>query len=56
MVHINGQTIDDEPVAPFGGAGWSGSGSRFGGISANLDTFTESQWVTMQSRPGPYPW
>jgi benzaldehyde dehydrogenase (NAD) len=54
MVHINGQTIDDEPAAPFGGAGASGSGSRFGG-SANLEAFTETQWVTMQGRPPRYP-
>ena len=31
MVHINDQTIGDEPNAPFGGVGSSGSGSRFGG-------------------------
>jgi benzaldehyde dehydrogenase (NAD) len=55
MVHINGQTIDDEPAAPFGGTGASGGGSRFGG-TANLEAFTEIQWVTMQGRPPRYPW
>src|SRR5690606_9112047 len=31
IVHINDQTVDDEPVAPFGGVGASGTGARFGG-------------------------
>uniref|UniRef100_UPI003850D1F9 aldehyde dehydrogenase family protein n=1 Tax=Streptomyces phaeolivaceus TaxID=2653200 RepID=UPI003850D1F9 len=48
-VHINDQTVDDEAVAPFGGVKSSAAGGRFGG-GANLDTFTEVQWVTAQSR------
>lgn len=55
IVHINGQTVDDEAVAPFGGVGASGTGSRFGGTRANLEAFTETQWVTMSSEIEQYP-
>ena len=54
MVHINDQTIADEPVAPFGGVGASGSGSRFGG-EANLEAFTDTQWVTVNREIPAYP-
>lgn len=53
-VHINDQTVDDEAVAPFGGAKASAAGGRFGG-GANLDTFTEVQWVTAQAKIERYP-
>lgn len=55
IVHINDQTVDDEAVAPFGGVGYSGTGSRFGGTRANLEAFTETQWITMQADPARYP-
>jgi benzaldehyde dehydrogenase (NAD) len=55
IVHINDQTVDDEAVAPFGGVGASGTGSRFGGTAANLDAFTEQQWVTIQGDIARYP-
>jgi benzaldehyde dehydrogenase (NAD) len=55
IVHINDQTVDDEPVIPFGGVGASGTGSRFGGTEANIEAFTETQWVTMQSDIERYP-
>jgi benzaldehyde dehydrogenase (NAD) len=55
IVHINDQTVDDESVAPFGGIGFSGTGSRFGGHEANIDAFTETQWVTIQSEIERYP-
>lgn len=48
VVHINDQTVDDEVTIPFGGVGASGTGSRFGGIEANLEAFTETQWVTAE--------
>jgi benzaldehyde dehydrogenase (NAD) len=54
-VHINDQTVADEAVIPFGGWGASGNGSRTGGIQANLDAYTETQWVTAQSRLAQYP-
>ena len=55
LVHVNDQTVDDEAVAPFGGVGASGTGSRFGGTAANLEAFTETQWVTMQADIRTYP-
>jgi benzaldehyde dehydrogenase (NAD) len=55
MVHINDQTITDEPIAPFGGMGLSGNGCRIGGLEKNLDAFTEVQWVTARAQPGGYP-
>jgi benzaldehyde dehydrogenase (NAD) len=50
MVHVNDQTINDEATIPFGGMGLSGNGSRFGG-EANLDNFTEWQWLTVRDEP-----
>lgn len=55
IVHINDQTVDDESVAPFGGVGASGTGSRFGGAAANLDAFSETQWITIQGEIERYP-
>jgi benzaldehyde dehydrogenase (NAD) len=55
IVHINDQTVDDEAVAPFGGVGASGTGSRFGGAEANIDAFTETRWYTVQGDIPPYP-
>jgi benzaldehyde dehydrogenase (NAD) len=55
MVHVNDQTINDEAVIPFGGMGLSGNGSRYGG-EANLDTFTEWQWVTVRDEPKSFPY
>ncbi|GAA3743351.1 benzaldehyde dehydrogenase (NAD) [Spinactinospora alkalitolerans] len=54
-IHINDSTVDDEAVIPFGGSKASGVGGRFGGPHANLDTFTETQWITMQSEIERYP-
>jgi len=54
IVHINEQTVDDEPNIPFGGLGASGTGARFGG-TANLDAFTDTRWVTIRSDIAPYP-
>jgi benzaldehyde dehydrogenase (NAD) len=55
MIHINDQTVTDEPIAPFGGVGLSGNGSRIGSPGANLQSFTEMQWVTINQEPGTYP-
>ncbi len=54
IVHINDQTVNDEANVPFGGVGASGTGSRFGGPTANVDAFTETQWVTVRGDPPPY--
>ena len=48
LVHINDQTINDEPTVPFGGVGQSGTGARHGGHQANLDAFTDVQWLTIR--------
>jgi benzaldehyde dehydrogenase (NAD) len=55
LVHINDQTVNDEALIPFGGVGESGTGSRHGGTQANLDAFTEVQWVTMRGDLPQYP-
>ncbi|WP_159502250.1 aldehyde dehydrogenase family protein [Microbacterium sp. 18062] len=55
ILHINDQTVDDEAQAPFGGTGHSGTGARFGGHDANIEAFTDTQWVTVQSRIAAYP-
>jgi benzaldehyde dehydrogenase (NAD) len=55
IVHINDQTVNDEAQIPFGGVGASGTGSRFGGAAANIDAFTETQWVTMRADIPAYP-
>jgi acyl-CoA reductase-like NAD-dependent aldehyde dehydrogenase len=47
IVHVNDQTVHDEPQMPFGGVKDSGWG-RFGGTFA-MDEFTELRWVTVQS-------
>jgi benzaldehyde dehydrogenase (NAD) len=54
IVHINEQTVDDEPNVPFGGIFDSGTGTRFGG-TANLEAFTETRWVTVRGDIAPYP-
>lgn len=54
-VHINEQTVADEATAPFGGMGASGTGSRFGGAQANIEAFTETQWLTIRPDIAPYP-
>lgn len=54
-VHINEQTVSDEANAPFGGVGASGTGSRFGGATSNIDAFTEIQWLTMRPDIPDYP-
>jgi benzaldehyde dehydrogenase (NAD) len=55
LVHINDQTVNDEAVIPFGGVRASGTGSRHGGRQANIEAFTETQWVTMRGDLPGYP-
>jgi benzaldehyde dehydrogenase (NAD) len=54
MVHINDSTINEEPPAPFGGFGCSSNGGHFGGV-ANLELWTEWQWVTSREKAEPFP-
>lgn len=53
IVHVNDQTVADEPQMPFGGVKDSGFG-RFGG-QAVVDEFTELRWVTVRSAGHPFP-
>ena len=53
IVHVNDQTVGDEPQMPFGGVKDSGFG-RFGG-QAVVDEFTELRWITVQSGSHPFP-
>ena len=53
IVHVNDQTIADEPQMPFGGVKGSGFG-RFGGTAA-INEFTDVHWVTVRSGTHPFP-
>ncbi len=53
MVHINDQTVNDEPQVPFGGVKGSGFG-RMGGKAA-LDEFTELRWISVQQTQRTFP-
>jgi acyl-CoA reductase-like NAD-dependent aldehyde dehydrogenase len=53
IVHVNDQTVADEPQMPFGGVKDSGFG-RFGG-TAVIEEFTELRWVTVTSGSHPFP-
>ena len=53
IVHVNDQTVADEPQMPFGGVKDSGFG-RFGG-AAVIDEFTETRWVTVAPGAHPFP-
>ncbi len=54
MVHVNDQTVNEEPPAPFGGFGCSSNGGHFGGV-ANLELWTEWQWLTSREAASPFP-
>lgn len=53
IVHINDQTIADEPQAPFGGVKSSGYG-RFGG-RWGIEAFTNTRWITLATQHARYP-
>ena len=53
ICHVNGPTVHDEAQMPFGGVKGSGYG-RFGG-RAGINEFTELRWITVETRPGAYP-
>ena len=53
IVHINDQTVHDEPQVPFGGVKDSGWG-RFGGKAA-LEEFTELRWISLQRSTRQFP-
>ena len=54
MVHINDQTVNEEPPAPFGGFKASSNGGHFGGVS-QLELWTEWQWLTSRDQAEPFP-
>ena len=54
MVHVNDHTINEEPPAPFGGFRSSSNGGHFGGV-ANLELWTEWQWLTAREQATTYP-
>ncbi|RDG39076.1 aldehyde dehydrogenase family protein [Streptomyces corynorhini] len=53
IVHINDQSVADEPQAPFGGVGASGYG-RFGG-RWGIEAFSHTRWVTIATQRAHYP-
>ncbi|WP_067684206.1 aldehyde dehydrogenase family protein [Nocardia miyunensis] len=53
IVHINDQTIMDEPQAPFGGFKASGYG-RFGG-RWGIEAFSNTRWVTLATEQAQFP-
>ncbi len=53
MLHINDQTVADEPFITFGGRKASGNGQTIGG-PVNLDAYCEWQWLTIREHPHPH--
>ncbi|GLZ10772.1 salicylaldehyde dehydrogenase [Actinomadura sp. NBRC 104425] len=53
IVHVNDQSVADEPQAPFGGFKASGYG-RFGG-RWGIEAFTNTRWVTVATQHAHYP-
>jgi acyl-CoA reductase-like NAD-dependent aldehyde dehydrogenase len=52
VVHVNDQTVADEPQLPLGGvkdSGWGRSGPH------SMADFTEPQWITAREGTGGYP-
>ncbi|MGW2258916.1 aldehyde dehydrogenase family protein [Streptomyces sp. NPDC001780] len=53
MMHVNDVTVQDEPLAPFGGEKSSGVG-RLGGDAA-VEAFTTQQWVSVRAGRSRFP-
>ncbi|MEV6385182.1 aldehyde dehydrogenase family protein [Streptomyces sp. NPDC051773] len=53
IVHVNDQSVADEPMAPFGGVKASGYG-RFGG-RWGIEAFSNTRWVTIAGQQAHYP-
>jgi benzaldehyde dehydrogenase (NAD) len=54
MVHINDQTVNDECINPFGGPGIGGNGGSVGG-PADIEEYTQWQWITVKDAPPQFP-
>ena len=56
LVHINDQTVNDEALDPVRrGRASPAPAPGTAAIEANLDAFTETQWVTMRADLPQYP-
>jgi len=53
MIHVNDQSVNVEPITPFGGEKSSGLG-RYGG-EWSLEEFTTVRWVSVQKHPREFP-
>ncbi|WP_421106192.1 aldehyde dehydrogenase family protein [Streptomyces sp. NEAU-S77] len=53
IVHVNDQSVADEPQAPFGGIKQSGYG-RFGG-RWGIEAFSDTRWITLATQHAHYP-
>ncbi|KUO15179.1 aldehyde dehydrogenase family protein [Streptomyces dysideae] len=53
IVHVNDQSVADEPQAPFGGFAASGYG-RFGG-RWGIEAFSNTRWITLSTEQAHYP-
>ena len=53
MIHVNDQSVNEEPHMPFGGEKCSGSG-RFGGDWV-FEEFTTVKWISIQREPRGFP-
>ncbi|EFG64871.1 aldehyde dehydrogenase family protein [Streptomyces sp. SPB074] len=52
MIHVNGTTMEDDPMAAFGGVKRSGIGRLNG--AASVDAFTTQRWISVQHGPATY--
>ena len=55
LVHINDQPLDDQTVAPLGGVQASGTGCWHGGAPADIESFTETQRVSLRGNVPTHP-
>jgi len=53
IVHVNDQSVADEPMVPFGGVKASGYG-RFGG-RWGIEAFSNTRWITLSTEHSRYP-
>jgi benzaldehyde dehydrogenase (NAD) len=53
--HVNDQPVNDLANAPMGGMGDSGTPTRFGGPTANMEAYTTVRWITARTQIPVYP-
>ncbi|MEN6440367.1 MAG: aldehyde dehydrogenase family protein [Syntrophobacter sp.] len=54
MIHVNDQTVNVDPGAPFGGEKSSGLG-RYCGVDWAIDDFTTVKWISVQNEYRQWP-